>query len=1026
MSNSILPEGLLKFIDNYDEKHPNECSARYRNMYELKTVDMDGNVVDTQYALNLMTDYGFQGAYKYHERGDSYFEDNDRRIWIGDSTEYPKYNNKSLYSPITNSDPQGVTGNYNFDHCEGMRYNKTDKICSMTRKGSSCYYDYNILDTAGNTITEDKYIREIGVGRDKNSLIMHAKVYNEAGELSAIIKRPNQRLYITSYYTTTMDPKIIQDNYDNGIYSVIDMRLITKQTAAEKLTVYYKSGYMSNHTNVRRYSSTGMSPFYGQRNGGDGSMNYYNEEDFSIEYSAKNFGGGLIEDQLDYLSEAYGECSGNWQDVYETQTTYLIDFNVYNEGPEEIQQTVFTNRRNTGSLSYTFGRYYAGFDPDGRVPTLDFDLQESRMYNHETKEWDIEENFVNNNTLSLYDRWIGKHVIVKMYVTFLDKHQLVYVFTNKYTDRPITSFDNSGFTLYATDTYWDSDSWQIIPNLSNVSAELGSKRYYISLTDPTGWPDKGGSDREYGYYANGRGLFPIRGNVTYHEILPAGTQYKIYSAPYKGYWGDYSGRTATSDKYGYVATPTCIIYPNDIDTSTGNPYIHQIFGDGGTPVVPEGIFNFDKEDKVLVIGQPTDYEYIQETPGGPHVNVPKPRGGWYWGFRVYDMTNSDHTVAPTYQDYDVEIKLRPTNNGSGCGYNRPVTTKSSNGFVVMSGLMGSAKDPFPYIRVINLYGGEDKNTVETYDLSGNNMGVAIDRSDFLCIYTKDTIPTFEVINVNTRETHRRFTLESGHSIRGFIGWKNYIYIYTTKNSTGFSWAYHIDEDILEYLPNESFQILETFSNHYWDQAYALSTSSTEDVFVIGTDIGDNGNNYNYNKCYSVSYFTADNPTHIERVMLEDDMYKINNTNGAGHIYRASLQVKYINGEKRQLICAYGGYRRLVVHDLGLRIDNPSDIDVEYFPYNSFPWYSNEQGSAVAIYKDKVFNIRTNLNNGTEIQEYPIEYCIPHRIKGTTRTITSYNNPVRVSPIPSSSLKMTNRVDSNGIPASVTDEPASGA
>ena len=39
MSNSILPEGLLRFIDNYDEKHPNECSARYRNTYELKTVE---------------------------------------------------------------------------------------------------------------------------------------------------------------------------------------------------------------------------------------------------------------------------------------------------------------------------------------------------------------------------------------------------------------------------------------------------------------------------------------------------------------------------------------------------------------------------------------------------------------------------------------------------------------------------------------------------------------------------------------------------------------------------------------------------------------------------------------------------------------------------------------------------------------------------------------------------------------------------------------------------------------------------
>ena len=1025
MSNSILPEGLLRFIDNYDEKHPNECSARYRNTYELKTVDMDGNVIDTQYALNLMSDYGFKGAYKYHERG-NWTESTDRRIWIGDSTEYPKYNNNVLYSPITNSEPQGITSNYNFDHCEGMRYNKTDKICSMTRKGSSCYYDYNILDTSGNTITEDKYIREIGVGYDKNTLVMHARVYNEAGELSAIIKRPNQRLYITTYYTTTMDPKIIQDNYDNGIYCAIDMRIITKQTAAEKLTEYYKSGYVSNHTDIRRYISTQMYPFYGRWNGGsDGSMNHYSEEDFSIEYSADNFGGGLIEGQLNYLSEAFGECSYNWKDAYDTQSVYLIDFNIYNEGPEEIQQTVFTNNRYTGLLSYTFGRYYAGYDPDGRIPTLDFDLQEVRAYNHETKAWDIEERFVNNNALNLYDRWIGKHVIVKMYVTFLDRHQDVYVFINRYTDRPITSFDNSGFTLYATDTYWDTDSWEIIANLNNIPTELGSKRYYISLTNPGNWPDKGGTDRTYKYYANGRGLFPIRGNETYHKILPASSNngYKEYSVPYKSHWSQVSGRTATSDKYGYVFTPTCVIYPDNIDDSTGNPYIHQVLGDGGTPPVPEGIFNFDKEDKVLVIGEPTSYQSISGSSG----YFPKPLGGWYWGFRVYDMTNSDHTTAPTYQDYPVQTQLRPVNNSSGCGYNRPLTTKSSNGFVVMSGLMGSAWDPFPYIRVINLYGGDDKNTVETYDLSGNNMGVAIDRSDFFCVYTKDEIPTMQVINVNTREVYRTFTFESGTSIRGFIGWKDYIYIHTMKNNTRFSWVYHIEDSILEYLPNEDYQILETCMNHYWEQAWAMSTSSTDDTFVIGTDIGDNNNGRNLNRCYSVSYFTNDNPTHIERVMLEDDLNKISNTDGAGNVYRASLQVKYINGEKRQLICAYGGRYRFIVHDLGLRVDNPSDVDVKYFPFNSFKSYGEDKGPAIAIYKDRVFDIQLSTsNNNTVIKETPLEYCIRHRVKGTTRTITSYNNPVNVSPIPSSSLKMINRVDSKGIPVSVTDEPASGA
>ena len=306
------------------------------------------------------------------------------------------------------------------------------------------------------------------------------------------------------------------------------------------------------------------------------------------------------------------------------------------------------------------------------------------------------------------------------------------------------------------------------------------------------------------------------------------------------------------------------------------------------------------------------------------------------------------------------------------------------------------------------------------------MGIAIDRSDFFCVYTKDEIPTIKVINVNTREVYRTFTFESGTSIRGFIGWKDYIYIHTMKNNTRFSWVYHIENDILEYLPNENYQILETFSNHQYEHMHAISTSSTDDTFVIGTDIEDNNNKY-----YSVSYFTDVNPTHIERVMLEDDMSKINNgTGGAGMVYRSSLQVKYINGEKRQLICAYGGRWRFIVHDLGLRVDNPSNVDVKYFPFNSFRSYGgiyDRIGPAVAIYKDRVFDIQLSTsNNNTVIKETPLEYCIRHRVKGTTRTITSYNNPVNVSPIPSSSLKMINRVDSKGIPVSVTDEPASGA
>lgn len=1026
MSNSILPEGLLKFIDNYDEKHPNECSARYRNMYELKTVDMDGNVVDTQYALNLMTDYGFQGAYKYHEQ-DRWTESTARRIWIGDSTEYPKYDNKSLYSPITNSEPQGVTSNYNLDHCEGMRYNKTDKICSMTRKGSNCYYDYNILDTTGNTITEDKYIREIGVGQDKNSLVMHAKVYNEAGEASAIIKRPNQRLYITSYYTTTMDPKIIQDNYDNGIYTVIDMCLVTKQTAAEGYYINPYIGYTSNHTGVKLTSPILDSIFYGRYGSSSGEQNHYDETNHTIEWSHTNKGGGLIEGQYQYVSEAICSASDeyhwNANESYICQNHALSYYFINNEGPETIETTLFTNQRTNGLLSDNFGRWYTGQSVYGRIPTLDYDMQSSYMYNHETKKWDIQDQIVNNSEPHLYDYWIGRHIVVKMYITFMDRHQNVYVFVNPFTNRPITSFDNSGFTLYATDTYWDSDSWQIISNLGNIPEELGTKRYYISLTNPSSWPEKDRDANGFYYYNNGRGLFPKRAGDIKHEVIPAGSSYKNYYLPYINKHSN-SGKTASSNKYGYVAYTGCIFYPDDINEETGIPYAYPLYGNANTPMFETWLFNFEKEDKILTLGEATGVDW---TSGN---YMPKDGGGWGYGFRVYDVSNTDHTVAPTYTDYEFEIKINMTDRWGSMPYYKPYASKSENGFVVLTGprMPYNENSRYPYSTVINLYGGDDKNTVESYTIDNSEWAMAVDRSDYVCVLTKDAIPTMKIFDVTSKEFVKQFTFEEGHVINGFCGWKNYVYILTTKNSTRFSWVYHIEEGILEYLPTENFIVLRLLSA-YGDNrlVYSLSFTSTDDCFVIAACEGDGDNNSDppYYYEFASSYFTADNPTHQEFVLKN---YKgIRNANGAGYVYRGSLQLKYINDEKRQLIYTHGGYQRFIVQDLGLRIDDPSDIEVSYFPYWNFPLYDRDRGPAVAIYKDRIFRINCKeTDTQALIQDQPVEYCVPHKVTGTTRTVTSFNNPVRVSPIKKASITMTNRVDSNGIPVSVTDEPASGA
>lgn len=1029
MSN-ILSNEMLKFIEKYDELHPNQSSARYHNLYELKTTDRDGNVVDTKFGINLMTDYGFSKAYKYDTY--NYYDDN-YRIWIGDGTDYPKYDNTTIFNSITSSNPGNVVAYYDTDHCEGQRYNKTDGLCYMTRKACSCYYDYNIKDMDGNTIETDVYIREIGIGSSKSTLCTHAKIYNEQGEEASIVKRPNQRLHITAYITTSMDPKIIQDNYDKGIFGAIDMRLFTKHIAAKTVLSGTMFWYLETRSHHTRYvlsndANYNTEPFYGTYKY-YGDQNVLNDETHEISATygdgsaGGSGGGGLIEDKYMYLSERSFLTSNkvsryNTNKSYINYTTSTLDTFIYNEGPEEIEQIVYTNGRETGSFSSTFGRGYTGISVNGRIPALDFDLQSLKMYNHETKEWDIDETFINNTLLNLYNIWIGRYVAIKIYIPFLDSHRMAYIFTNPFTDRPITSFNNSGITLYATDTYWDVDSWETIPNLSQVSDNLQTKRYYISLTNPETWPTKDTSTDQYGYYSNGLGLFPKRSNDIHHEVLTkSGAEFKKYTLPYQTYEDMQSGRTASSDQYGYVVCPGCVFYPDDINEETGLPYVHKLYGDNGVEMTPLLTFNFDREDKVLTFGglynKPnTKYTY----PDGQSGYVQTPRGGYNLGFRVYDMTNEDHTQPPAYQDYEFDLKYFSTNSSwHDMPYYIPYATKSASGFIVLTGSVKEHSERLPFSRVINLYGGEDGNTVDYYDLTENcYSAIAVDRNEYICVYTNKQTGVYEVRNVNTREVYRTFSLE-GHTLQGFVGWKNYIYLYTLKDSIYYSWVYHIEENMLEYLPNEDFTILEFACKSYSNNnPCRMSTDSTDDVFVIATSADDP---YNEDRAqrYASVYFTSDNPTHLEFVLKNHGFSTINNTNASGRVYKGSLQVKYLNGEKRQLVYAAGGNRRHVIVDLGMRIDDDPNNDINYFPYYNFPWYNEDYGPATAIYKDRIISMHCHENGGTTIREYPIDYCLPHKMKGTTRTITSYNNPVRISNIKSASISVTNRVDPNGIP-----------
>lgn len=1058
---------LEEFYENYDKKHPDEISAKCRNIYDIKTVDRKGNVVDQKFGLNLMTDFGFQKAYKYCEYLWDYNTDlaNCYRIWIGDGLDYPKYGNNSLYSRITSSGPQNSVGKTS--EYDGMRYDKTTKLCSMMRKAQSGYYDYNISDLDGNTITEDKYIREIGIGAAWNELRMHAKVYDKNGEESSITKKPNQRLYITTYITTTMDPSYITDAYNNGEYIAVDMRHGTRIVADDTVnannerigyTALSSSSYLVSH-----YRWTSQKPFYGYGSN-NGSWNVYNETDHTITFNSQSGGGGMMEGKYQYISEEESIVTDSYLDVNVDNSRVrdgsAIGFRFVNcEEAEELENvTTFTNDRTSGKLSNSFGLPYHSSKSRGRIPATDGDVHKISMYNHHTKEWDIEEEFINNPELQLYDYWMARYASVWMYITFMKSNKMAYVFINPHTDRPILSFVQSGFTLYATDEYWDTDSWEAIGNIKAVPEELRCKRYYISLTDPQGWADLGRQTYDYGNLARGRGLIPNR-EMTTHEIIPV-SPYKTYTLPHTAPYNN--SRVVSNNELGYVAYPNCLFYPDAINPETELPYAYKLTDESGMNVDEGYIFGIGK--KIFVMGKTGDRSgaYFSTRNGQNMTNgyppddrvtlvsnqtyyYPTSFGGEAIGFRVYTIGDTP-SEAPTYEDFKFPtIRYNPTRWGWespprwGAGfdannrdnyfirYEQPYPSISTNGFIVLSTLHPGLNTSYPFPTIINLYGGEDGNTVEIDELKDYKMGMAVAMTDYVCLMNKNTsVPyQYELYNVETKEVEQTFEFESGYTVMGYAGWKNYIYFLTNYNSERRSFVYHIDTKTLEYCPTETFWFLnglqklasDTSDYIYYDayratsvayssSKFTLNSVANDEVVIFSSNIseGDWSRVPAYSRDYGQCYFTSDNPTHRQYVVPSMENYDGFTT------YHSNGDLKYINNEDKQLIYIAGSQNRIVIQDMGLQIDKPEGFDVDFYPKYEMPWYADHTVPSNCIFKDRVFLIKPSTG---VVQELPIEYCIRHKLDVSTHTITSFNNPVRVSASKGFTWSATNRVDPKG-------------
>ena len=516
---SNIPESLHRFCNIYNENHPGK-NADLHNLYLIQTIDREGNITNEAYGMNLLTNIGFQSSVI-----------SDKYIFIGEGTGTPSITDNTLFKALTTTASTNTNTN---EATYPLIFNSTTGIISQMKQIVTGYFDYTIF-------SEAKTITEIGIGSDVTNLYTHALIYDSDGKVSSITKNINERLYITVFWNICMKADVFNNAYTNGIYLLLQPANILNSA------IYC---YMS-YINSLSYPIDNKNGF----NMPNGTISNNIKTGNTISAPAI-----IIDKKHDYVTMATAYSTEYYGSMISTDRAFnslLIFWKENLAEPEElISENIYTDSDEESYLTKSFLGRWENYDMStarGEFPVDQFSITSVSMYNHIDKSWNITESFTDGP--NSYFNYRTFHNALSLWITDNSGiSRTVNVFVNDKTDIPIDSFYDSGITLYATDAFWDSSSWSLISNLSNVPTTLRTKRYFVCI----------------GRTDNNIYLTPHRDQI-YHKINISG-QYYATKPSCPDINGDYyhssnNIKMLASDTYDCITNQSYIIFhPNDKDT----------------------------------------------------------------------------------------------------------------------------------------------------------------------------------------------------------------------------------------------------------------------------------------------------------------------------------------------------------------------------------------------------------------------------------------------------------------------------
>lgn len=874
------------------------------NLYVAREYDKQGNLINTTFGSNLMTNFGIE---KYMRSRSGTIP---TKIYFGFGTgQQISTNDSTLLSPyvdITNI--SGSTSGTNRNYACPLYYKKSEiagepGLITCICKFMSATMGYNVTtDGRGNFS-----ITEYGIGDSMTQLWTHSWVYNNIGQTASIPKTPEIQIVFDIYFCMTYTTDLMQTCYSNGIYPILTSMETFVSNKDHIVMPQFCGSLKADRTFVSRqcYSDT---------------ISW----ESNIITTTRNMHDFVIygKDQVtsDYERHAY---------------LYSDGFLGYSEGfqiaerqqlttPEEITLYEFFNPSylNNDGLTYNFGKDVV--DNKYAIPITQIDIDKTNhpsygiyLYNYKTHAWDISEEFLNNpevwyNETLMEPKTKRYHVSTnsstqaqtvsnnnwdmtscKIYYRNADGDIVtMYLHQNLDTSNPIIGFNTTMSTIYCTDEYWDTSTWRLLTNTNVVPSDYGDMHENLQIKKYWIVNDDNGNILLNPKRAKQRlTLQPFSGLMT--STLPQLTD-RIYPMNHKVE----TDENTVSDIKGYI------VFDNKIFDFTNNT-TYQI-----SSYANDSIYVYN--DYILSI-----YNYNNK----------------------YFITNmsSDHRGETTSYDshFATSTKLRDL-----------YKTESGTGLICLSNINNNG-----YISdVIDLR----SDLVVCHKISNNIMACCIYGTNLIACIDKDSTQSLLIYDIDDLTTPiKTISLSSKLSSQPTMicGHTNYI------------WAMNDTECCYVYLPDNIVETCDEYLNPGLKSSYGdIRFSCLDDMFVVY--------NSNNSDITSANYVLLSSPSRCKRFTT---------ISGISIYPRINMILSKV--KENAIALLYQGQKTSGNYDANnIIIDFGQYLDTGNYVYLQ----KNAGGERQLIpFGDYYYNKYEN----TFI---PKEYCLQHKIVGTTKTITTLN------------------------------------